>query len=175
MTETKTPVVEIAAPSAEKTAISKIIDLAVDPFVPKDNWEVTHHKKEIIDKDPKNPVSQIEWNSKRIHEHLSEGQDKKIGRSVQGNHLEYETTHLNNLNVNVLHFLEKNPQEIPEDFWPTGDAVSKSNVFWGTRYKSTAGKRFVPCLLCFQDRIALVSYLPLDHGFNGSDPAITWK
>jgi hypothetical protein len=153
----------------ETTAVGNhVIDCDSSPFVP-NNWTI------IPNANPDRKKGQITWDKSRVKFYRSESQQN--GRSIKGDYLEkeLESKKVNVMDANVLHFLEKNPKEIPESFWPTGDAVSQSNVFWDTKPENGYGKRFVGCLVCFQHGMAQVSYSPIDHGFGYNDPAVIWE
>jgi hypothetical protein len=118
----------------------------------------------------------VEWRAGR--ERLYRSKSQEGNRSTKGDYIEEEISDLGLkvLNESVLRAIARHPAQIPRDFWPTGDAISQRNIFWGTTYKSSHGKRFVCCLHCFNDRVtAVVSYLPIDHGFSYNDPAVYFE
>ncbi|MDD5463789.1 MAG: hypothetical protein PHP62_01465 [Candidatus Moranbacteria bacterium] len=99
-----------------------IIDCDADPFLP-DGWSVPDgcHQK----------GGQMEWNAEKISLYLSEKQ--KDGKIIEGNKLRKELKNKFVLNANVLDYLLKNPQLIPEDW--KGKAV----FFWGTIFCRSDG------------------------------------
>lgn len=164
MQTTAIPSEALTPANSKTTSTPKIIDCDFNSKIIND-WKVIDQKRN----------GQLEWNSGRIKLHLSHSQEKEKGRSILGEYLEKEVSSLNACNANVLDFLEKNPKEIPESFKPTGDAVFQANIFWGTVYENTYGKKFVRSLLCFKHGLAVPSYVPVDHGFSSSYPAVIWK
>jgi len=112
---------------AELVQIKHLIDCDAQPFTP-DGWTIEMHCKGGV----------WEWNPEKISLYLSERQ--KDGKVINGNELRKDLENMQTLNANVLDYLLKNPQLIPEDW--KGKAV----FFWGTIYRDSGGDLCVRCL-----------------------------
>ena len=88
---------------APATPVEPIIDCAADPFVP-NGWTVETHQ----------PGGQWKWNPEQVEFYLSPEQNK--GKVITGNKLRQELAGKPVLNANVLDYLLKNPQLIPEEW-----------------------------------------------------------
>ncbi|MDD5397270.1 MAG: hypothetical protein PHW24_04440 [Candidatus Moranbacteria bacterium] len=104
----------------EVVQIRHIIDCDADPFVP-DGWKIEKHLK----------GGKFEWNADKVSLYLSKEQEG--GSAIEGNKLRKKLEKMPVLNANVLDYLLKNPQLIPEDW--KGKAV----FFWGTIYRCSDG------------------------------------
>lgn len=103
-----------------------VIDCDADPFVP-DGWSVESHKKHGM----------MVWNSNAIMLHLEKEQNTS---SLNGNKLRKRIEKLPALNANVLDYLLKHPDLIPESW------KGKYVFFWGTIYRNSGGLLCVRCL-----------------------------
>jgi hypothetical protein len=93
-----------------------IIDCDSAPYMPYAHWKLVKHRQS----------GQLEWDEERVSLHFSTTQKK--GKSVAGCHILKEIKKLPLLNANVLDYLLKNQELIPEEW-------KKLKVyFWGTIY-----------------------------------------
>ncbi len=101
-----------------------LIDCDAAPFPP-NGWSMEKH----ID------GGQFEWNPTRVKLYLAKSQTP--GKLIEGNKLRKELEGQLVLNANVLDYLLKNPELIPDEW--KGKAV----FFWGTIYRNSNGDLFV--------------------------------
>jgi len=111
----------------EAKEVNHPIDLDADPFIP-DGWQVVEHEK----------GGRFEWNPVNISLYLADGQ--KDGKSMKRDALRQALKVQKVLNANVLDFLLKHPELIPEEW------KGKFVFFWGTIYRSSVGDLYVRCL-----------------------------
>ncbi|MFQ5662185.1 MAG: hypothetical protein ACE5F2_02965 [Candidatus Paceibacteria bacterium] len=125
-------VMKVAEGLAEINIVKHIIDGDADPFIP-DSWSVEKrgHKK----------CGQIEFSPERFEFYLSEGQQN--GKCIGGNKLRKELKDKPVLNANVMDYLLKNPQLIPEDWKKDENGNTRYIFFWGTIYRSSVGDLYV--------------------------------
>lgn len=132
--------------------VKHLIDCDTDPFRP-DGWEVERH----------NRMGQLEWDVSRSELYLSYKQ--KDGRHIDGNKLCKELEGKPVLNANVLDYLLKNPQLIPEEW------KDKWVFFWGSIYRDSDGNLVVR-YLCWSDGDWNWYHDWLNDVFDGSGPAV---
>ena len=113
-----------------------LIDCDADPFVP-DGWKVEEHQK----------GGQFEWSATQVAFYLDSGQ--KDGKYIEGNKLRKQLKGKPVLNANVLDYLLKNPDLIPEDWKKDEKGNTRYIFFWGTIYRSSGGSLYVRCLYWF--------------------------
>lgn len=138
----------------EITVVKHVIDCDADPHVPSD-WDLKEggcHKK----------GGQIEWDPKKIQLYLSEQQ--KNGR-IDGNNLRKELENHPVLNANVLDYLLKHPELIPEEW------KGKYVFFWGTIYRYLDGRLCVRYLFWDEGKWVRNCYW-LDNDFYLNCPAV---
>ncbi len=116
----------------EKDNDKDCIDLDSDPFIP-NSWKVESHQKQ----------GQLKWDSKKIKLYLSDSQ--KNGKTIQGHKLRKELEKQKVLNANLLDFLLKNPEFIPEDWKVDENGKTRYIFFWGTVYRDSSDN------LCVRD------------------------
>lgn len=139
--------------------IKHVIDLTSDPFIPQ-GLEVYYHEK---------GASDFEWDPTKIRLHFSANQME--GKSVEGNHLRKELANESPLNANLLDYLLKNPNLIPEE-WKADEAGETYYIyFWGTIYIHPDGSLHVRCL-CWCDNKWDWGKLYLDHPWESLRPAV---
>ncbi len=114
-------------PSAAVVLGSHQIDCDSDPFVPK-NWKVESHTK----------GGTLIWDPSKLKLHFSPNQQN--GKVIEGHKLRKELENEPVLNANVLDYLLKHPELIPEDW------EEKYIFFWGTIYRDSDGDLCVRCL-----------------------------
>jgi len=129
-----------------------VVDLDADPFIP-DGWTVEEHQK----------GGQFQWNAANVALHLDKCQ--KNGKVINGNKLRKELAKKSVFNANVLDYLLAHPHLIPEEW------KGKFVFFWGTVYRGRSGGLYVRCLTWDGGRWYW-SFLWLDGGWNGNDPAL---
>jgi hypothetical protein len=78
---------------------------------------------------------------KRLQLYLDLGQ--KNGKYIEGNKLRKQLAGKPVLNANVLDYLLKNPQLIPDDWKKDGSGNTCYIFFWGTIYRVSGGYLFV--------------------------------
>ncbi len=128
-----------------------LIDCDALPYCP-DGWEVVEHRKH----------GQLQWDPTRIRLHLSKKQ--MDGKVIEGNKLRKELEGLPVMNANVLDYLLKHTELIPDEY--KGKAV----FFWGTIYRRSDGRLYVRCLFWDGGKWDW-RYRWLGYGFDGSNPA----
>ncbi len=111
---------------AEVVITRHIIDCDAAPYVP-DGWKVEEHT----------PGGQFEWSADSIELYLS---DKQKGGTIEGNKLRKELAGMPVLSANVLDYLLKNPQLIPDEW--KGEYI----FFFGTIYRRSDGLLCGRCL-----------------------------
>ena len=122
---------------AEVKPLDHLIDLDLAPFVP-DGWQVEEHKK----------GGKLKWDPSRIQLHLSENQ--KGDNYVEGNKLRRELYTPPTLNANVLDYLLKHKELIPEEWKRDEKGNTRYIFFWGTIYRNSNGNLYVR-YLCWYD------------------------
>jgi hypothetical protein len=111
-----------------QTIVDKdIVDLDIDPRTP-EGWSIEEHKK----------GGQFKYDPTKVELYLDE--DQKNGSNIEGNKLRKNLANQNVFNANLLDFLLKNPQLIPESW--KGNAI----FFWGTVYRDAVGNLCICCL-----------------------------
>jgi hypothetical protein len=135
----------------------RVIDLDAGPFVP-DGWKLEEHQK----------GGQFEWNPANVKLHLSPNQQG--GNGIEGNKLREELKGKSSYNANLLDYLLKNPDLIPEQW------KGKYVYFWGTVYSDSGNKACVRCLCWHRSRPVnwptwRWHYGWLDSDFVGNEPA----
>ena len=115
-----------------------LIDLDANPFVPY-GWEVRSHQK----------GGQFTWSPDKVRLHLSSSQRGK-GR-IDGDDLQKELEKERVMNANLLDYLLKNPDIIPESWKKDDEGNMLLSFFWGTIYcgPANANHRCVR-YLCFR-------------------------
>ncbi|HAS00297.1 MAG TPA: hypothetical protein DEA89_03345 [Candidatus Moranbacteria bacterium] len=137
---------------AEVVLTKHIIDCDAEPFIP-DGLKVEKHCKD----------GQFEWDIDKVSLHLSK--EQACGNSIEGNKLRKKLEKMPILNANVLDYLLKNSQLIPEDW------KGKAIFFWGTIYRRSDGGLYVRCLYWRGGQWDWF-YDWLGHDFNSSRPAL---
>lgn len=107
-----------------------IINCDADPFLPK-GWKVERHRK----------GGQLEWNSTQFKLYLSNNQ--LDGKVIKGSKLREELEDQPVMNANVMDYLLKNTDFIPEE------CKRKYIFFWGTIYRLCDDELCVRCLCLF--------------------------
>ena len=97
-----------------------VIDCDANPHVP-DGWKVESHRKH----------GSLEWDLTKIQLYLSPEQQGE--KRIEGNKLRKELENQPVLNANVLDYLLKHPELIPEEW------KKQYTFFWGTIYRNSAG------------------------------------
>jgi hypothetical protein len=104
-----------------------VVNLDAKPFVP-EGWQVEDHQKR----------GQFDWNPSDVKLHLSPKQQGSGG--IEGNKLREELIGKGPFNANLLDYLLKNQDLIPEQW------KSKFVYFWGTVYRDSGNNPCVRCL-----------------------------
>lgn len=138
-------------------AAQHLIDCDADPFVPS-GWKVESHKK----------GGQFAFDPAKIKLHLSPNQ--RGGKFIEGNKLRKELVNEPVLNANVLDFLLKNPNLIPEEWKKDASGNTRYIFFWGTIYRRSLGHLYVR-YLCWSDGSWYWLYYWLDVDWGGDNPA----
>lgn len=110
-----------------------IIDCDADPMIPFDGWKVEEHKK----------GDKLTFDASKISLHLN---DKQKKGSIEGNKLRKELADQPVLNANVLDYLMRNPQLIPDEWKQDEKGNTRYIFFWGTIYRHSDGYLCVRCL-----------------------------
>ncbi len=136
---------------SEIVPIKHVIDCDVDPFVP-EGWTVESHKKSGL----------FKWDASKIELYLSKNQQRS--KYIQGNKLREELAQKPTLNANVLDYLLKHPELIPEEW------KGKAIFFWGTIYRGSGGYPGVRYLGWHGSHWDW-RYYWLSNNFSSNDPA----
>lgn len=144
-------VLQVMQGLAEITYPEHLIDCDADPFIP-DGWTIEEHKK----------GGMFKFNPNAISLYLSKKQTK--GSSIEGHKLRKELADKPILNANVLDWLLKHPELIPEEW------KGKYVFFWGTIYRSSRGSLYVRGLNWDGSRWDWDCGW-LDSGFDSGNPA----
>ena len=108
------------------TALGHFIDCDADPYVPA-GWKVFEHRK----------GGQFNFSAALVKFRLDSGQ--KNGEYIGGNKLCKKFLGKPILNANVLDYLLKNPDLIPEDWKRDENGNARYIFFWGTIYRYSYG------------------------------------
>ncbi|MDQ3014701.1 MAG: hypothetical protein M3Q73_02470 [bacterium] len=154
------------AVEVEMTVLDHVVNGNADPFVP-DGWKVEEHKKHGDMKITREGEG-LFINGKKIDFYLSEGQQN--GKYIKGDKLRKELDALPVLNANVLDYLCKHPELIPESWKNDASGNTRYIFFWGTVYRRSAGDLCVRCL-GWVDGAWYWSDLWLGRGWGGDDPS----
>lgn len=147
-----TQVLEVLEGRSEICPVEYTVDLDSTPFIP-EGWKVEEHKK----------GGQWKFDPTKLELYLDEGQ--KNGKCIEGNKLRKKLESKDVLNANLLDFLLKNPNLIPESW------KGKVVFFWGTIYRGTVGNLCVRDL-CWRGSRWDWDYYWLDDDWNGSNLAV---
>lgn len=128
------------------------IDCDADPFFP-EGWTVEEHRRS----------GRMVWDPKRVSLYLSDRQRGSM--MIKGNELRKELASKTVLNANVLDYLLKHPDRIPEEW------KDKYVFFWGTIYRDRDGCLFVRDLFWFGDGWYW-DYRWLGGAWDSEDPAV---
>lgn len=129
-----------------------LIDLDADPFVP-GTWKVKKHQK----------GGQLVWSPEKVKLYLSSHQ--KGEKYIEGNKLRKELECERVMNANLLDYLLKHQELIPEEW--KGQTV----FFWGTIYRDLYDNLYVRGLY-FDDGRWYWRYGWLDYDWSVSGPAV---
>lgn len=144
--------------TAEVVVTKHVIDLNADPFVPH-GWKVEEHRK----------GGQFDWSADSLKFHLDPGQQD--GKHIQGKKLRKQLRGKPVLNANVLDYLLKNPDLIPEDWKEDEKGNTRYIFFWGTIYRDSVGGLYVRYLSWLVDGKWGWRELWLVYDWYGSYPA----
>ncbi|MGI8908171.1 MAG: hypothetical protein ACR2IE_16990 [Candidatus Sumerlaeaceae bacterium] len=131
--------------------LSHNIDCDANPFTPT-GWSVAEHKQS----------GQLEWDPLKVQLYYSESQQKTL--PIEGMQLREELVTKTVLNANILDYLLKNPQQIPEAW------KGKAIFFWGTIYRRSDSLLEVRCL-CWNGTRWDWGHYPLNRHWDFSNPA----
>jgi hypothetical protein len=134
-----------------------LIDCDASPFVP-DGWKVEDHQK----------GGQFDWSAASVKFHLDAGQQN--GKYLEGNKLRKQLSGKPVLNANVLDYLLKNPDLIPEDWKKDEKGNTRYIFFWGTIYRNSDGSLCVRYLYWLDGGWRWDAYW-LGHGWGDYSPA----
>lgn len=134
-----------------QTVVKHIIDCDADPFIP-EGWKLESHKK----------MGQFEWDPNKVRLYLSSNQEN--GKTIKGYDLRKELEEKPVLNANVLDYLLKHQELIPEGW------KGKAIFFWGTIYRSSDGNLCVRSL-CWRGIGWSWAYDWLDDSWGDGNPA----
>ncbi len=116
----------------EAKEANHVIDCCADPFLP-EGWKVEEHQKGVP----------IKWTESLVTLYIAD--DQKDGKWMKGDVLREVLKSQRVLNANVLDFLLKHPELIPEE-WKT-----QRVYFWGTIYRDSDGDLYVRFLCWYGD------------------------
>jgi hypothetical protein len=132
--------------------MSHVIDCDANPYIP-NNWKVEEHQK----------GGMWQWDLKRVSLYFSKSQKKE--KTIIGNDLRKELQGKPVLNANVLDYLLKHPELIPEEW------KNQYIFFWGTIYRGSGGSLCVRYLGWRGDRWSWGCHW-LGSGWNSTNPAV---
>lgn len=118
---------------SEIVAFENVIYCDADPFVPMD-LEVAEHQQ----------GGQFEWNPDKIELYFCDEQKNCV--EIDGHELRQKLEERLVPNANVLDYLLKHPQLIPDEW------KEKWIYFWGTIYRGSDGSLYVRCLSCYKNQ-----------------------
>jgi hypothetical protein len=158
----KTPILllgmrEVLLGHAEVRTCKQIIDLDSDPVI-LGEFQVEEHQR----------GSFFEWQPKEVQLYLSELQLNE--KSIKGNELRNELKGKPVLNANVLDYLLKYQNLIPEQWKKDEWGRTRSIYFWGTIYSDREGRLYVRCLFWLSGKWQ-EQYSCLDSGWYVNNPA----
>ncbi len=116
-----------------------LIDCDQGPFIPS-GWKVEEHQK----------GGAFKFDASQVQFYLDSGQKK--GNYIEGNKLRKQLAGKPVLNANVLDYLLKNPQLIPDDWKKDEKGNTRYIFFWGTIYRHSDGYLYVRYLYWFDGR-----------------------
>lgn len=122
---------------AELTIISHIIDCDADPVIPQ-GWNATiefHQKGGQVKWELKGDKAYL--NGEEVVLHRVKGQVK--GKVIEGHELRKKLTGEKVLNANVLDYLLKHPELIPESWKKDSEGNTLYIFFWGTIFRNSDG------------------------------------
>jgi hypothetical protein len=137
--------------------IEHLIDCDADPFVP-DGWKVEEHQK----------GGAFKFDASKVQFYLDKGQQN--GKYIEGNKLRKALSGKPVLNANVLDYLLKHPELIPDDWKKDENGNTRYIFFWGTIYRSSDGLLYVRYLCWGGGRWGWDAGW-LDCGWGSSNPA----
>ena len=117
---------DVANGYAEIKPIEHLIDCDSDPFVP-NGWKVEEHQK----------GGAFKFDAAQVQLYLDKGQQK--GGYIEGNKLRKLLAGKPVLNANVLDYLLKHPELIPDDWKKDSSGNTRYIFFWGSIYRSSGG------------------------------------
>jgi hypothetical protein len=118
---------------ASVQTVEHMIDCDAEPYLP-DGWKIEKHQK----------GGQFDWSATSVKFYLDS--DQQNGECTEGNKLRKELSGKPVLNANVLDYLLKNPNLIPEDWKKNEKGNTRYIFFWGTIYRNSGGSLCVRCL-----------------------------
>jgi len=134
-----------------------LIDCDADPFVPS-GWTVESHRK----------GGQFAFDHAKIKLYLSPNQ--RNGKIINGNKLRKELANEPVLNANVLDYLLKNPNLIPEQRKKDESGNTLYIFFWGTIYRYSNDDLCVRFMF-YSGSLLNYGNSPLDLDWDDNDPA----
>lgn len=117
-----------AADEVKAKILEYFVDLAADPFVP-ENWTVEEHQKGFARVKVEKRGDDLFVDGKKVELFLSDEQNSK--KLPKGTTLREILKQKKVFNANLLHFLLKHPELIPESW------KGKHIYFWGTIYRDS--------------------------------------
>lgn len=154
----------VLAGYSEIKPIEHVINCDADPFTPS-GWTVESHTK----------GGQFVFDPAKIKLYLSPNQQdsEQDSEVIEGNKLRKELANELVLNANVLDYLLKNPQLIPEDWKKDEKGNTRFIFFWGTIYRGSSGGLCGLCVrcLCFSGGRWHWDYDWLGSDWSGHSPA----
>jgi len=145
-------ILDVLEGRAEIKQIEHLVDMQSDPFTP-NVWTAVKHRQ----------AGGFKWDLSKVELYLDEAQ--KNGGHIEGSKLRKKLITKDVSNANLLDFLLKNPQLIPESW------KGQSVFFWGTIYRDADGGLYVR-YLCWRGGRWLWRCLRLARGWDGNDPAL---
>ncbi|MDD3301285.1 MAG: hypothetical protein PHR57_00680 [Patescibacteria group bacterium] len=116
-------------------------------------WKVVEHQKNGV----------FQWDPKKISLFVPEEQESDSVSSKKLKEI-FKEKNVNVLNSNLLFFLEKHQELIPEDW------RNKAIIFWGTIYEAKGNRFYVLSLKWQIDRYA-IDYMWVNWFFNKDEPS----
>ena len=149
-------VLKVLKGTHEIKAIEHAIDCGSDPFIP-NGWKIEEHQKGNF----------IKFDASKVNFYFSR---KQKNGSIEGNKLREELKEKKVLNANVLDYLLKNPQLIPEEWKKDENGNTRYIFFWGTIYRDSIGNLCVR-YLCWRGGEWFWGNNWLSHDFRSDNPS----
>lgn len=148
------------------------VDLSKFPFLP-DGWELANHDSLRNTRDGSICEGRLLLDTRKIV--LYRDRDQSSSPGIQGTLLKERLREKKNLNANVLEYLLKHPDLIPESWRLDSRGQAQCIWFWGTSYRNSEGVPVVRGMV-WRDNLAWVAdHIWLGKLLGRSEAAAIWE